>query len=167
MDFILTKPVDAQFWNSLRSLSAVSLFALLPPLFLLFAIFPKLGIALSIGNFLLFLVLFASGLLIAYALEFMLTASAFWFIRIDGVHELFLQIFRFAQWPADVYSGFIRTLITFVIPIIFTITVPVKALFGTLKPSAAIASLGIAILLLTLSRIVWNMGLKKYSSASS
>lgn len=167
MDFILTKPVDSQFWNSLRSLSAVSLFTMIPPLFLLLGTFVKLNVELKVINLLVFVILFISGLLIAYAIEFIVTASAFWFIRIDGVHELFLQTFRFMQWPADIYSGFIKMFLTFIIPVIFTITVPVKAILGTLELKTALGSLLAAALLLALSRYVWKAGLKKYSSASS
>jgi ABC-type uncharacterized transport system permease subunit len=54
-----------------------------------------------------------------------------------------------------------------IIPVGVAITIPTEALLNGLELKTLVTSLLICIVLVGLSRIVWNLGIRKYSGASS
>jgi ABC-2 type transport system permease protein len=57
--------------------------------------------------------------------------------------------------------------LTLIVPVAFAVTVPAEALTGRLDWPTALAALGLAALLLIVSRVVWRIGLRRYSGASA
>ena len=61
----------------------------------------------------------------------------------------------------------LRTTLTYVIPVAFIITVPAKALTGQVGISYALVSIAMGAIAVTLSSAFWRFGLKYYTGASS
>jgi ABC-2 type transport system permease protein len=57
--------------------------------------------------------------------------------------------------------------LTLIVPVAFAVTVPAEALTGRLDWPTGLAALGLAALLLIVSRVVWRIGLRRYSGASA
>ncbi|MBI4050362.1 MAG: ABC-2 family transporter protein [Candidatus Doudnabacteria bacterium] len=168
LDFLLLKPVDAQFLSSLRYFSTNSLFNILPPLLLLFVGFGSLGITAGLGQILLFAVGFVSSVVILYSLWFITVISLFWINKVFEIHEFFLSLFHFVKYPSSIYRGFVKHFFSFVFPIILTVTVPAQILLSTLENTAKLLWLPlIAAITFALSRLIWKAGLRRYVSASS
>jgi ABC-2 type transport system permease protein len=66
-----------------------------------------------------------------------------------------------------VYPAWLRTGLTFLVPVAFAVTVPAEALTGRLTGLTLLGAAGLALALLLLSRWVWRTGLKRYSGASA
>lgn len=124
---------------------------------------PRPGI-LDVVVFLLALVL---GAVIVYAFLLLLATSAFWFVRVDSFVESFDGIFQAARWPVGVYPGWLRLGLTVVVPLGFAVTVPAQALTGQLGWPTLVGAAALAVGLSALTRLVWRLGLRHYSGASS
>lgn len=167
LDLVLTKPVSAQFVVSLRRISFSFLLSLLAML--------GLVIYLASANFgpitplqwLMFTVLIISGVVISYSLWFMSLLPVFWWGRVENIHHLFRFFHQLTRIPLDITGPVLRPLLTYLLPLIFVVTVPAQSLIGTLNWTLVVFGLAAAIFLLWLSRQAWQFSLKHYGSASS
>lgn len=166
MDFTLLKPIDTQFLVSSRN---VNMFPLLNILIGIAVIGWALrGIpGASALSVLLGALLVMAALLIVYSIWFLLTTTAFWFVKVENITELFNGVFRAGQFPVVVFPGWIRFLFTFIVPVAFITTVPAEAIIGRITVSSALGTLVVALALFAVSRWMWRRAVGAYTSASS
>ena len=166
LDFLLLKPIAARFLVSTRYASVWWT----PQLAIGWGVI-GVGMArqgtLSWGNVGLTLLLLVAATAILYAVWFALTTTAFWFVKVDNVSELFTAFFAAGRFPVSAYPGWVRALLTFVVPIAFLTTVPAEAASGRLTWAAALGAAGVALALLAASQAFWRYALANYTSASS
>jgi ABC-2 type transport system permease protein len=108
-----------------------------------------------------------SGALGIYALWMMIVCSSFWFVKIDNLSFLFTSIFDAARWPISVFRGWVRVVLTFVLPVAVMTSYPAMAVMAKLDATLALIAAATTALLLIVSRSVWRWSLRHYSSASS
>jgi ABC-2 type transport system permease protein len=167
LDFVLLKPADAQFMVSTARFAPFKLFDLGAAGVILAWALGQIGRRPGLGDLGLALVLLASGIAVLYAMFIVVACAAFWVVRLDNLAYLLTSIFDAARWPLQVFRGAWRLLFTFVIPLGIMTTYPAMALLGRLSVSTALASVGGAILALTLARFAWLRSIRAYTSASS
>jgi ABC-2 type transport system permease protein len=166
MDFTLLKPIDAQFLVSARNVNVFRLIDMLIGLGVIawagagIAGITPLSVALGAA-------LVGAALAIVYAVWFMLTTTAFWFVKVENITELFNGLFRAGQFPVTAFPSWVRLLFTFVVPVAFITTVPAEAIVGRMQPAGALAATVVALVLLLVSRWVWRFAIRSYTSASS
>lgn len=167
MDFILLKPVDSQFLASLREYNLRTL----PDFFVGGGLIVYGLIALRhvphIGELVAFLVLLVCGSLMVYSVWMLLITTAFWFVRVENIAELFSTAYETARFPVSTYSPVVRAALTFVVPIAFLTTFPAAALLGLLEPHYLAIAPAFAAALFVACRLFWKVALRSYSSASS
>lgn len=166
LDILLTKPVDSQFMISTRYFSLISFASLAPPLFLFIRQIIKMNIEFSATTGALFIIFFLASLTIYYSIWFITNLILFYVIRVEMLHEFFISIYRFMQFPPDIFKNPVRAIFMLVLPILFTVSVPVKTLQNIFEPVAIFSLLVAAVLSLLLSRILWKIGLKSYQSSA-
>ncbi len=164
LDIILTKPVDSQFFVSLRYFSLISLFSIFPPLVLFIRQLIILDIALTPINIVLFLIFMGTSLTIYYSFWFITNLILFWINRIDALHEFFVTLWRFMQFPPDIFQGVLRFFFVGIVPILFTVSVPTQAIQHLFDLKAISALIIASIFSLLISRILWKIGLRHYQS---
>ena len=102
-----------------------------------------------------------------YCFWLMLTATAFWVVRVDEMVNLFEGVYAAGRWPVTVYPQWLRLILTFLVPVAFAVTVPAEALTGRLTVLTLLGALALTVLLAVLARFVWRRGVKAYSGASA
>ena len=144
LDFVLLKPVDSQFWLSLRSFSpwglpgvAVGLVLMIVGMVRAGTTPTPLGLALGV------LVLVAASLLL-YSLWFVLAATSIWFVKVWNATEVLRATLVAGRYPISAYPAGLRVLFTFVLPVAFLTTVPAEALLGKASAPAVLAGLLVA-----------------------
>jgi len=167
LDFALTKPVDAQAMISLREFNLWSLVDVVLGLIVLGVAVSRNQSQIGLGQGLAFVAAVLMGAVILYCFWLILSASAFWVIRVGEIVELFEGVYAAGRWPIGMYPRWLRSSLTFIIPVTFAVTVPAEALTNRLTPWTLLGTLGLTILLLALSRLVWLLGLRRYSGASA
>jgi ABC-2 type transport system permease protein len=107
------------------------------------------------------------GLVIIYCFLFSLISTAFWFVRMDDVIELFESVYQAGRWPVSVYPDWMRSGLTFVVPISFAVTVPVETLLGQASVAVLVGQVVMAGCCLAFTRWFFTVALRRYTGASS
>jgi ABC-2 type transport system permease protein len=166
-DYVLTKPADSQLLVSVREFRLWRLTDVVVGGIVLFWGLGDLATDVGWGESLGFLVLLVAGGVMIYCFWLLLTTGAFWFVRMEMMQELFTGLYRAGQYPVTIYPGWLRVMLTFLVPIGFAVTVPSAALTDRLTVNVLLLTLGFLAVLLVVTRVFWRFALKRYSGASA
>ncbi len=167
-DFLLTKPADAQLLASVQRVAPQAATDLLVGLGVVVYGMSRTGLALGPVRVLIFVVTLVAGFATVYGFLLLLSTMAFWFVKLDNILVIFQALFGNAgRWPVTIFPGWLRPVLTFVVPIAFAVTVPAQALTGQLSGLTALLSVGVAALFLVGSRVFWLVALRHYTGASA
>lgn len=165
LDFLLLKPVDAQFLLSTSKLD-------LPRAVDVGAGFLLIGWSLSestarpsLLGVSLAGVIFACATAILYALWILVVSLAFYVVKVDNLSYLIVSLFDAARFPSSVFRGVLAFVFTFVLPLSLMTTYPALALLGRIDAAQVATSLGVAAMFLIVSRAVWLRAVRAYTGA--
>ena len=167
LDFTLTKPEDTQLIASIGRIDIWRLIDILLGLGIMTAALIGLGEKVGLWQAGMFLLMLAAGGVIIYCFFLILATLSFWFVRIENILTIFQSMYEAGRWPVSLYPPWLRYGLTFVVPIAFATTVPAEALTGRLNWGTLLGAVGLALLLLVISRVIWRVGLRHYSGASA
>jgi len=167
LDYALTKPADSQVLVRVREVRIWQTVDLVMGLIVLLIALAQIQGIVGIGQALGFAVALLLGGLMIYCFWLMITTGAFWIIRMEHVLELFQGVYQAGRWPVGIYPGWLRTGLTFLVPVAFAVTVPAEAVTSRLTPETLLTAVALTAFLLTLARRVWRTGLRHYSGASA
>lgn len=175
LDFVLLKPVDAQFLVSLRRTSWSSLGNVVVALLLIAYAVPRLAAPPSAAAWALYPLYLACGVAILYSVMIALSATSIWLGRNQTLYDFWFYITNFSRYPMEIYRGGVlgdglRLAFTYVLPILVVINVPARVLAKPLSAEhAGLAWFALAATAASLvaSRWVFQRALESYRSASS
>jgi ABC-2 type transport system permease protein len=167
LDFILTKPEDAQMLVSLQGVDLWGLIDVGLGTVVLSVALVRLGERVGTVEAATFAGMLLSGLTIVYSFWLVLATLSFWFVRVENILYIFQSVYEAGRWPVSLYPGWLRYGLTFIVPIAFATTVPAEALTGRLDVATSGEALALAAALLVASRLFWRAGLRRYSGASA
>jgi ABC-2 type transport system permease protein len=165
-DFTLLRPVDQQFLISFRHWRVFALIDLAMAVGVLVYALVLLGAQLTIGMLLSFILTLLAGVTLLYAALLAFSALVFWnpgFLFTWVINDLF----QLARYPVGLYPGWLRLVLTWVIPVGLMTTIPAQALVGTLSPWMLVLTLAFTLVAFLVATWLFRQGLKKYTSASS
>ncbi len=167
LDFVLTKPADAQLLVSVRRIEIWRLVDVVVGAGVVVVGAVQSGHALGAVPVLVFLVALGLGVVLIACLWFAITIGAFWVVRMEGMIELFNGLYQAGRWPVGLYPGWLRVAFTVLVPLAFAVTLPAEALTGR----AGLGWLGAATLftlaVAVATRWFWRVGLRNYAGASA
>ena len=165
-DFTLLKPVDTQFLVSFRRWQPWALGDLFVSLVVLGAGLARLQGRLGLANLATFLVALAVSITLVYAVLLLLTSGVFWSQAVP-LTWFFDGLMQMGRYPVGIYPGWLRLMLTWIVPIGFIATVPAEALTGQITGSELLGGIALAAVLLVVASVLFRVGLRRYSSASS
>ena len=166
-DYVLTKPVDSQLLATLREFHLWRLTDVVIGVVVTVWGVASLHESVSVGDVAAFAFVIVVGVVLVYCIWLVVTAGAFWFVKMDEVHDLFTGMYRAGQYPVTTYPTWLRLVLTYVVPIGFAVTVPSESLTGRLTAERLVITVGFLVLALAVTRSVWRSGTRHYSGASS
>tara|TARA_Y100001970_G_scaffold8414_1_gene9811 strand:+ start:532 stop:1359 length:828 start_codon:yes stop_codon:yes gene_type:complete len=171
LDFILLRPVNSQFLISfryIRSYTLVSLLVLSIILYnILIAFHPESLNLLNIG---LFTISLFMGVLIWYSFEFIIASLTFFFRDFRTGGWLSHEVMKFSMRPDSIYKGFMRKILFTILPMALVASFPSRLLLHGLtiqNQKYFFTQIVVVTILLSLTRVFWKIGLKRYESAQS
>lgn len=167
LDFTLTKPEDSQLLVSLQAVNIWKVIDIVMGVAVLATALIRLGEKIGGWQAASFGVMALSGLVIIYSFWLVLATLSFWFVRVENILVIFQSMYEAGRWPISLYPGWLRFALTFIVPVAFATTIPVEALTGRLSIVTLVGAMALAILLASLSRLFWKLGLRHYSGASA
>ncbi len=115
------------------------------------------------------LLLFSLSLLLSLVIYglmvFCLVSLSFWLVRMHNFFWLVYDLAEFARYPAGVYRGAVRVLLTTVLPLVLLSNFPVMVLVGHGGIELLGHQLGVLAGFLLLGRTLWRAGLRRYRGA--
>lgn len=167
LDFVLLKPIDSQFWLSLRTFSPWGLPGMVMGAGLILVAALRAGAVLGPDTVAATAVLLLASAAILYSLWFVIAATSIWFVKVWNATEVLRSALVAGRYPVAAYPAALRTFFTLVLPVAFLTTVPAEAILGTGSGRWLLASLAVAAASLAFSRWFWGFALRFYTSASS
>ncbi|MGV3615877.1 MAG: ABC transporter permease [Fimbriimonas sp.] len=167
LDFVVTKPVDSQFWVSTRRFNFDQIGTLVAGVIMIAIGVSSAHLSPSPLQWLGYLTLVASALALFYAFNLALMTTGVWLVRVDNLWVLSESIVQVARYPLDIYGSGLQRLLTFAVPLGLLSTIPARQLVRGFDPSMVALGVGWAVASLLLSRAFWRFALRHYSSASS
>ncbi len=167
LDFVLLKPIDSQFWVSLRIMAPAGLPEIGLGLVLIVWAASRAGASLSLGTFLVAVLMLFVGGVILYALWFVIAATSIWFVKTWNATEVLRAVLASGRFPVSAYPPTLRLVFTLVLPVAFLTTVPAEVILGRAAMPMLVLGLFLAVLFFLGSRAFWLFALRFYTSASS
>lgn len=165
-DFTLLRPVDVQFLATFRHWRPLALLDLLLGLGTLGAAMGQLGQTLTPARLASFSIALGAGVATLYAILLAFAGLVFWnpgFL----FTWVFDGLFQMARYPVNLYPGWLRLVLTWIIPVGVMTTIPAEALSHDLPAGLLAAELALAAVFLTGASALFRVGLRRYASASS
>ncbi|MFH0856492.1 MAG: ABC-2 family transporter protein [bacterium] len=166
LDGFISKPLDIQYLVSVSKIDPEDSMRILLALCVLTHSIINIG-GVKFIDFILYMILIINAYIIFYSILIFVSSISFWTIENRGLFRLSDSIIQITQYPSDIYSGIMKTIFSFIIPIAFIATVPAKVLSGWWDWKMVAQSFLIAAIFFYLSRKFFLFGLRHYSSASS
>ena len=167
LDFALTKPADAQLLISVREFRLWQIVDIITGFVILVIALTQMNWLIDVWSVLGFFSALIMGSMMIYCFWLIITSTAFWFIRVHEIANLFEGLYAAGRWPIDIYPNWLKYGLTFLVPVAFAISVPAEALTGRLTLQTWLGALALTTFLFIFSRTLWKFGLKNYSGASA
>ena len=167
LDFVLTKPEDAQLLISVQGVEIWQLIDIVLGIGVLVVALARLGERVGPLQAAAFAGMLLAGCAIVYSFWLILATLSFWFVRVENILVIFQSMYEAGRWPVSLYPGWLRFGLTFLVPVAFATTVPAQALTGRLNAETLLGALALALALLVVSRLFWRLGIRHYSGASA
>ena len=167
LDFVLIKPIDSQFWISLKKISPSGLIEILLGISMLIYSVELNKISLNFQLVLLLSITLACSVSVLYSLWLLISTTTIWFIKTWNATEVLRSFLYIGRFPISSFSFYLRIFFSTVIPITFITTIPSEVVLGITTFWKILLEVVVSLIFIGVSRKFWLFALKYYSSASS
>tara|TARA_Y100001970_G_scaffold254630_1_gene330545 strand:- start:410 stop:1204 length:795 start_codon:yes stop_codon:yes gene_type:complete len=167
LDFVLLKPVDSQFFISLKKISPSGLLEIILGICLLLYCIKINQIDLNLVFSSLCLITLICSICILYSLWFFISTTTIWFVKTWNATEVLRSFLYIGRFPLNSFSFSLRIFFSIFIPIAFITTIPSEVFLGIAERWKILLEVIISGIFLFSSRKFWLFALKYYTSASS
>ena len=167
LDFVLLKPVDSQFFISLKKINPSGFLEIILGCCLLIFCIRINQINLNLNFLTLTLITLICSICILYSLWFFISTTTIWFVKTWNATEVLRSFLYIGRFPLNSFSFSLRIFFSVFIPIAFITSIPSEVFLGISQLWKIFLELIVAIVFLTASRNFWIFALKFYTSASS
>jgi len=166
LDFFIIRPASTRLLTFFWQMRWDHIGSMIMTLFLFIYAYKNLTEPLSISFFLIGISLVLVALILYFSILTLIASTSFWIGRNNSLRMLIFNVSQLARYPRQIYTQIIGTIFVYLIPIALLAAVPAEVALS--KPPGIILAffIGITILFWILSRIVWERGMRRYSSAN-
>lgn len=167
-DKMLLKPISILFQINFGTIDISSMISMSAPLIILCIQLMMLGTRVSYVNIMLFILLLINGLFILTSFMMLLYSLAFYFIKVDGLNNIYFMMMSISEKPKEIFSK--KSTIywfTFILPSIPLANAPTSVLLNKSTFVDVFINICAGILFLVISILFFKINMKKYGSASS
>ncbi len=166
-DFFLAQPGHPLFMVSTRKLDLDGILNCFIAIAVVVYAVRQLGLQPGAVDIALYVALLACALVIHYAAVLIIVSATFWIIGSQGIEGSYFTLFEFGRLPRQAFVGVREVLFVWFLPAVISSNVPANTLLHGFQPEYALWLAGAAAAWLALGVWVFNLGLRRYASASS
>ncbi|MBO8233919.1 ABC transporter permease [Prochlorococcus marinus XMU1419] len=167
LDFVLLKPIDSQFFISLKKINPSGILEITLGFFLLLYCVRINQINLNLSFFSLSFITIICSISILYSLWFFISTTTIWFVKTWNATEVLRSFLYIGRFPLNSFSLSLRIFFSVFIPIAFITTIPSEVFLGSSQLWKIMLEVIVAMVFFLTSRKFWLYALKFYTSASS
>ncbi len=167
LDFVLLKPIDSQFFISLKKINPSGFLEIILGFFLLSYCIKINQINFNLGFLTLSFITIICSICILYSLWFFISTTTIWFVKTWNAIEVLRSFLYIGRFPLNSFSFTLRIFFSIFIPIAFITTIPSEVFLGLSQLWKILLEIIVATVFLFTSRKFWLFALKFYTSASS
>ena len=167
LDFVLLKPIDSQFFISLKKIAPSGFLEIILGFCLLLYCIKINQINLNLSFLTLCFITIVCSICILYSLWFFISTTTIWFVKTWNATEVLRSFLYIGRFPLNSFSFSLRIFFSVFIPIAFITTIPSEVFLGLSQLWKILLEVLVAMVFLFTSRKFWVFALKFYSSASS
>jgi len=167
LDFVLLKPIDSQFFISLKNINPSGILEIMLGVSLLIYCIIINQINLNLSFLTLSLTTIICSICILYSLWFFISTTTIWFVKTWNATEVLRSFLYIGRFPLNSFSLSLRIFFSVFIPIAFITTIPSEVFLGISQLWKIFLEVIVAMVFLFTSRRFWIFALKFYTSASS
>ena len=167
LDFVLLKPIDSQFFISLKKIAPSGFLEIILGFCLLLYCIKINQINLNLSFLTLCFITIVCSICILYSLWFFISTTTIWFVKTWNATEVLRSFLYIGRFPLNSFSFSLRIFFSVFIPIAFITTIPSEVFLGLSQLWKILLEFFVAMVFLFTSRKFWVFALKFYSSASS
>ena len=167
LDFVLLKPIDSQFFISLKRIAPSGFLEIILGFVLLIYCIEINQININLWFILLCFTTVFCSIIILYSLWFLISSTTIWFVKTWNALEVLRSFLYIGRFPLNSFSFSLRIFFSIFIPIAFITTIPSEVFLGLAALWKILLEVVISVIFLTVSRRFWLFALKFYTSASS
>jgi ABC-2 type transport system permease protein len=167
LDVVLVRPVNAQFYLTIRWVRPEQLFALVAGLTIVVIGLVQTGQFPSPVAVVQGVVLAMAGLVLITCVWSWLAYCAFWSQSVDAMMMFFQDLLQVGRYPIGFFPWSVRALFTALVPVAFLTTFPAAALTRGVPWWLVGVAVGFAGAALLATRWFWGTAVQRYAGASS
>ena len=167
LDFVLLKPLDSQFFISLKKISPSGFLEIFLGIILLFYCIEINQININIVFLILCLTTLFCSIIVLYSLWFLISTTTIWFVKTWNATEVLRSFLYIGRFPLNSFSFSLRIFFSIFIPIAFITTIPSEVFLGLAQLWEILLEICVSGIFLIVTRRFWLFALKYYTSASS
>lgn len=167
LDFVITKPIDTQFWISTRKFNFDQIGTLIAGIAMVAAGVMSAGMHPGLLQWVAYVGLVFASLVIFYSFMLILMTTGIWLVRVDNLWVLGESLTQISRYPIDIYGSAMARFFTFAVPLAFIATIPSNQLRGGFDGRMLLLGLVWAAVFFLIARYFWRFALRHYNSASS
>ncbi len=167
LDFVITKPIDTQFWVSTRRFNFDQVGTLIAGIVMVTIGVLSSGLHPTLFQWLAYLLLTISSLAIFYSFQLFLMTTGIWLVRVDNLWVLGESVMQVSRYPLDIYQAGIQRFFTYMLPLAFIATIPARQLVKGFDGQMLALGLLWGLVAFAVARAFWRYAMRHYTSASS
>jgi ABC-2 type transport system permease protein len=167
-DFLLLFPMNTRFLVSCRQIDLCGFVGAASGLAVVIYAAHQLHLSPTFTQISGFALLCVAAVFVHYSLMFLMATMSFWTVRAQGIVMAYYNLFSIARMPDIIFRGASRVIFTVAIPMLLVSNVPVKVLAHKLEsPAEIVLMVAMTFICFLVSKLVWDIALRHYTSASS
>ena len=166
LDDTLLKPVSSIYLASLGTCAPLWLSRVATGVAIVAVGLWELGTVPTLWGVLGWLLMLTTGIAVTWASRVLVASLAFWAPSFQP-DVLYGALWQFGRYPVSIYRQPIRFVLTYILPVAFIATIPAQVLTRGASLFLLAIGLGVGLGAILVVQLVWNAGLRRYTSATS
>lgn len=166
LDFKLLKPVSTRLLASFWEIRFDHAASIIPTILLFIHGLNNLPTVLSLPHLGLGVAMMSISLILYFSILSMIATLTFWIERNDTFNVLIFNISQLSRYPRPIYTAIVGKILTFGLPLALIASIPAEIALSISTPFLVYYFVGITLVFYVASRIMWNVGLRNYTSAN-
>jgi len=168
LDLFITKPVSLQFIVTLRNVDLGSAIPNIVGGIIIVVIgWQRMGLAVNFRNIAGYVGYLISGTIITYSVMLLPQLLCFWVVKSQSLREVVDSMWDFNNMPMNIYNRWMRIGGVFIFPIFLVANFSPLYVLGKLNNIYIVWGIVAPVLFFFLTRILWKISIRNYTSASS